>query len=332
MTNKQKVGSEQVSGPAALRERIARHLATDGTVSNFEAVCDRIERRRGAPQIECPDCDGLGFMPLSTQDLKAFSRRIAEKQEAGANWETIDRERRRLNRESMCPKCRGTCYVRNTGQGDELPPDTMFTTIACPDCRGRMKTKQGGTLRGASCGEKFPPTDASAEHGDACPKCLGDAYIVKHVARPKTKSGEIYKYAEEYEEFPMRLGQKAAASPENPAAVVAEIEQEDPVLAAATMALLGPTGDEWALHQWGRRFALWPLTDAGRQLIAEHPTDGLELDAYQRSLRAAQEARLSEVQAERGNPRRRALLGLADSQARQLEQRVERAIRKAEAA
>jgi hypothetical protein len=332
MSSKQTTGSELVSGLASLRERIARHFATGAIESNFEASCRNLERLRGAPQVSCPSCDGLGFRALTAAELAVFSQRIAEKEAGGASWKTIDGERRRLNRESICPTCRGTCYVRNTGRDDDAPPDNMFTTIPCDRCRGSMKTKEGTRLRGASCGEIFPPTDASAEWGDVCPKCLGDAYIVKHVARPHTKSKEIERYAEELEDVPIQLGRGSTGAADSPEAVVAEVEHEDPLVAAAMMALLGPSGDTWAQHQWGRRFALWPFTNAGQQLAQEAKLESSEFDGYARALEAVRTARQAEVEADSGSPRRRALLGLADSQARALEQRVERAIRKAEAA
>ena len=307
-----------VAAAEGLRERLARHLAAGSvSASNYDAMCRELARRRDEAHVECPDCEGLGFRPLPPEQLAAFAERMAAKVASKASWKTLERERWRLNRSSVCVTCRGCGYVRSKSRGGRHRPDSMWTTVQCRLCRGS--------------GETWPPTDESAEVGDVCPDCLGDAYRVPITVRPRAKTAECSGYLEEEDLSEVRRCKEPEPATDA-VEVIASMRATDPETASAVVVLLGPHGDRWAQHQWGRRFALWPLVPAGRQLLEEASTTSSELDHYLRQLEVLSSERAAEVQAERGNPRRRALIALADRQARLLESRVERAIAEIEAA
>jgi hypothetical protein len=80
------------------------------------------------------------------------------------------------------------------------------------------------------------------------------------------------------------------------------------------------------------RFALWPLTEAGQKLAEESKFNPAAGDWFSQQLDVLRDARMSVVQEESPSPRVRALVGLADAQARALEQRAEQALLEAEAA
>jgi hypothetical protein len=327
-------GSELDSASLGLRERIAQHVAGVGAESNYEVMCLEVARRRTESRVDCPECDGLGFRAVSSAELAAFEARMAKKQEDGAGWKTLKDERWRFNRESVCRPCKGTGRIL-AQRAEALRPDSLFNTVGCDNCRGSNKTVQFGKSQGASSGQVFPPKQRTPKAAETCPVCLGDSYHVPITVRPRSKAFEPLDYPEELRDVPVRPQRSRLEDrpdTEVPSDVLAWVKANDMLAAAAIHALLGPFGDQWAQTTWGRRFALWPLTEAGQKLAEESkfkPADG---DWFTQQLDVLRDARMSVVQEDNPSPRVRALIGLADSQARALEQRAEQALLEAEAA
>jgi hypothetical protein len=85
---------------------------------------------------------------------------------------------------------------------------------------------------------------------------------------------------------------------------------------------VGPEGDTYSGHTWGRRFALWPLTEAGRRLADESRGTSTKRAPYERLLELCAVEHAEAVQADRVDPRRSSLVRRADADARALERRV----------
>jgi hypothetical protein len=357
MSTENATANGQAPFPESLRERIARHIRGDAQESNWSLIVGDAARLAREEHRLCRDCDGLGFVALSEQRLATFALRVADMRGEAAKASAagrLDRERQigenirgehwNLNRESVCKTCRGSGYGASVPRRS-VAHDAYFATVTCPACRGqdarnRLKDEKGDPKYpklmdahpGSSCGETFARNDSAADSDDRCRLCMGDAYVVPITVRPVAKGGPPEDYIEELESTPVYYRAADECDTEDPAVLFSEIEAEDPTLAAALAVLLGPRGDEWGQHHWGRRFAIWPLVDAGERLVEESSVVAECADWYDRKLEILKLERVAVVQAERGDPRRRALLAMADRQARALESRVERAIKAAEAA
>jgi hypothetical protein len=327
--------SNEAHAPQTLREQIAALLTESPIASNYEAMCSEMADRRQTIRAECPDCTGLGFRPHSAQDLREFQLRIAERERGGAKYKSIEAERERFGLESVCRTCKGRGWVPQQPDEGYGYPDSLWTTVQCERCTGSFKTSMG-RYRGTSCGEQIPPNDESAERGDVCPACLGDAYQVPITARPIRRGGGFLygSVNEEDERPPKRVRDYRPAQRDedtDAAAAVERIRSEAPELALGMGALLGEHGDRWGQHVWSRRFALWPLTEAGRLIYEEAGLASGESDPYAKRLDVIAKERAAELEGP-SRERRRALIALADEQSRTLERRIERAIREMEAA
>lgn len=310
---------------------IARYFSgSDGVSggSNFMSMCE-LSVKISHASVECRVCGGLGFKEIAADEMKARYRRIARESDP----EKLEQLRESLRRESDCVVCRGSGHTtqRRIDMAHAMHP--MFTTVRCSRCRG--------------CGETLKPDDASAELGDVCQVCNGSTYIVpvtvketgstKHGKMPHSEpsdgddansAGEIGgSWADEQELLERgRVGRE-----------LDQLRRQDPALSAGMASYFGIEGDKWGPHKWGRAFSLWPHTPAGLQLAAMgaerslrghgHMMRALDLIAAEREADSRAGATT-----DRASVHRRALIKLADSQARQLFERMQGAIRQVEAA
>lgn len=298
--------------------------------SSFDVMCELAIKISHA-SVPCRACAGHGFRHLSEQELREWAKKLA----AETDHRAILQVRQTLEREGTCTVCSGSGYTtqRRADRASAMHP--MFTTVRCGRCRG--------------CGETLQPSDTSAERGDTCLGCGGATYIVpvtvkekgstKHGKAPQRERNDDGEYDEPagdiggawFDEDELRERGRISRQLET-------LGQQDPTLTAALGSFMGAEGDKWRHHAWGRVFALWPHTEAGRLLAresAERSRAGhgfllapLDLLASERDA----EARAGAPARDPWRDRRRALLGQADKQARQLMIRVRAVIEQLEAA
>lgn len=364
------------------RELIAQYLAGPSTPSNFEAMVEAMQRETGAAP-DCTACNGRGFRPLRREVVDHYDeqeeRRLEEikrlEQQAreaevpdeheGAGFKTrqivtrlvkttenLTRDRRERNRRSICRKCRGTGKGARPHDLDPAHPDSMFSTVMCPACRGvdarnerkRLKKLGGGPKypslmhrhHGTSCGyvvRELPENVSGPRQQLPCLRCSGElddvgpGYLVPINARPTLRTNNVAEEPRGVDELPEHFPASDFGDEEpdrtQPEGWLEALRVEDPKLAAGVAAYLSPQADGYADHPWGRRFALWPLTEPGRQLAG----DAGDFDC---ALEACDIAREAEASCALGSPRRRMLISEANQAARALERRVEAALRAAE--
>lgn len=340
--------------------------------SNFGAMCESMAGsiQLGHSSVKCRACDGQGYRELSAEELQKRARRIAEAQleVAGADRiaddylrserrkeasDALDRLRKSLSRESDCIVCKGVGYTDPTRSDRGTAMHSLFTTVWCSTCRG-CGEPVGPMVKleaNARTYRFYPlnPTDDSAERHDRCERCEGTSYIVPVTVRSTGSSkggkapsrsdagsseeasdGSVYR---EGEAAPSWADEDALAERGRVSRALEAIRRDTPELAQALEAFYGPEGDKWGPHKWGRIFALWPLTQAGRKLAelgANRSKGGhgwliepIDLISNERDTDSRSDVR---------DPGRRALIGQADKQARDLHARMQRAINGTEAA
>jgi hypothetical protein len=330
--------TEQASVGVPMREALAEMFASREPESNFSVMCERAAERRASVGVECKACEGVGYRLLTEAEMAYWKERIDRQ----SRHEDIELERRAQLRSSRCNECEGHGYVAQRPDDESDQVDAVATTVMCSRCRGSddrhaRKNEAGSQLYpslmhrhwGTSCGETIPPNDATAELGDVCPVCLGDAYVVPITARPRMRTadeGTTWVAVEEVDPgFVTWQRLRRIEEPE------AEAKPDD-LVALAIRAWVGEHGDTWAMHHWGRRFALWPLTEAGQRLFEEASAASAETDWFARRLDVLKRERQAELDVDRPSPRRRNLITLADSEARALERRAREALKAIEAA
>jgi hypothetical protein len=353
----------------SFRERIARHVSGDSDIaSNFDVIAQSIASESAAEPVECKDCQGYGFRALAPERRAVWDIRFREenhlwqlriddlREEAKAarqapEWhckeisvlrrkqtEHIKALRHQCNRESVCGTCLGTGQIAEGESEPVVKHDSVWTTVPCWRCRGVNVGRDGTRAAGTSTGETWERDDGAAERGDVCPECLGDGYLTPISVRPKASAPDFTgDYVMTIDDLPHRRRCFAEPKiddqePDDAEEYLESVREEDPLVAAAIAVLNGPRSDEWATHNWGRRFALWPLCPSGRRLAEESSTREQAGDEYTRTMAIIVATRLRETQVDVGSPRLRTLISLADDEARRLEARADRAIQKAEAA
>lgn len=376
------------------RDRIARYLAGPTTPSNYEAMCDLMQRDPNAPP-DCEVCGGEGKRKIARHIIDELDDRLENqlvelehlerlhashvadarrpraagdeleerlRQEAVKDADLVAgklvslRESMRKDKEARdlkqyCKPCRGTGKGPRTHDLDPGRPDSMFSTVMCPACRGydarqhpllqhrhhgtssgerrihgprRVEILENGTPEGALVVlESDPRDDDAAEFEDRCGECGGDAYLVPINARPALKTSGRIEEPDGIPDLP-DTPESHYAQPEpddttTPEGFLGATRKDDPELAAAIAAYLGAHGDEWSDHAWGRRFALWPLGKPGRSLAGNAVS-------YDDTLAACARMRLAETYT-RGTAD---LIKAASRFAFQLELRVERALHAAQ--
>lgn len=319
----------------------------DGGGSNFGAMCERaaLDANKHA-SIQCRPCGGNGFVVLTEDDLEGWKIRIADgmkrlseepdHEQRKELHSRLDDIRQGLSQASVCEICKGSGYTTQKRADRAVAMDSMFTTVRCGRCRATGTDRnRGDALR--------------LILGDKCGKCGGEAYVVPVTAKEhgSSKSGKPPKKepstgADDNYDGPSPTNGVAAASwvDEDALAergrvsrVLDAIRRENPAVGQAIATYNGPDGDKWGQNKWGRLFALWQHTEAGKQLAldgAKRSKGGhgfliapLELIATERD---------AEFRALTPNPRRRALISQADRQARELHTSMTKAIRSSEAA
>lgn len=366
------------------RERLARHLAGPSAPSNFESMVEFMQQDPNTPAA-CEACDGLGFRQLRREVVEHYDEREERRLEEirlleqqvreaevpdeieGAGFKTkqivtrlvtttenLARDRRERNRRSVCRKCRGTGKGPRQHDLDPGRPDSMFSTVMCPTCRGvdarnerRKRKRQGGgpmypslmhRHHGASCGYVTRPLPAGVRGPRQqlpCAGCAGEiddvgpGYLVPINVRPTMRTNNVVEEPHGVDELPEHFPDYDFGDEDpdqaQPEGWLEAMRRADPLLAAAVAAYVSPQADGYADHPWGRRFALWPLNEFGRELAGG-------VRDFDDALEACDDARTAEDAAALGTPRRRMLLAEANQAARELERRVEAALQAAEEA
>jgi hypothetical protein len=285
---------------------------------------------------ECRRCHGLGFRILPPERLAAFQAKISNE----SRDEERQHQREQLRLATNCKACHGDGYISQRPKTRGVRADPLATTVGCPACRGsdarHLRKKPGPNLGdapeplypslmrrhwGSSCGETIPPTDASAERGDVCPRCLGSAFLVPITARPNLRTADQPGDEEQNSEPDEDADGDDSASV---ARVVERLADADDLLMLGLRVLSGEHGERWSASSWGRSFALWPLGEAGERLASESRAASDEDDRFARELALCRAER--DAQSEHPNPRRQALINQADGEARAFERRVVSAI------
>lgn len=343
----------------ALREAVARALATPGIGSNFGSMLDRMFIEAG--QETCRACLGEGIVVVPERVRRDFAERERTRrhecvlleaaikdlrQDERENFSKICSEeirllaiernireiREELGRAMVCRVCRGSRYEKRRGR-TRTPRDGIFTTVSCPRCRGTDKRKHPSLPNhhhGSSTGEIWTRNDATAETQDQCPECMGrdgmgTGYVVPITVRPATKTSDMFDDPLEYlnDDEVARLPKfERYTSADMGQAWLDQLDADDPELARAVACFLGEPGDNWSEHIWGRRFALAPLTKAGQELAA---VDGPALD-YQQTLAAVSRLRMAVIEGADTDPRRRSLIARTVDETLRIERRIERAL------
>lgn len=394
------------------REALARYVATrgDDTPSNFEAMVRVLERDPNAGADPCPDCDGLGFRPLSPElvaeydqklenrliEIERLRRNLAEyeadafkprnlldaddeklrknavrdaddtRAELIKIHDNMDEARRERVKRSICRTCHGSAKSeRRRREGRQGRPDSMFSTVSCPGCLGvdarkhsLLQTRHYGSSSGGAfihgnrivVDPKDPNVyevvsdhrdDAAAERGDTCKRCHGAAYLEPITCRPTRRAGDVEEDLElqqvrtvrldghteelregELDHYPAHDFAPAAGTGDPAGDWLEEVAAEDLELAAAIAVLVGEHGDKFAKTPWGRRFALWPLTSAGKRLAMTSKLQAAG-DGYERVLKLCALERQAARKGATASPLRAILIAQADQQARLIEARAE---------
>lgn len=282
--------------------------------------------------VECRACDGMGFRSVGQEEITLRMRRIQEEENPMRRAEL----REELSAETTCTVCKGSGYTTQSRADRAAAMDSMWTTVRCGRCKGT--------------GETFDPSDETAEIGDVCPACgtmrgpnpaLSEAngFFVpvtvkekgssKHGKAPKREAGaDPDADGSPVVAFSAWVDEDALVERGSVARGLDELRRVYPALAAAAESYFGPDGDKWGGHQWGRLFALWQHTEAGRKLAEESAERSrakhgflltpLDLIAAEREAAARAADPGTSAGTGRWHARRRALIGRADGQARSL--------------
>jgi hypothetical protein len=355
------LGAVELEKSAITQSSIARYFSGSpghSIESNFGMMCERAATlKRTHRSVKCRACGGGGFRELSAEELVLRWNRILEvedKLQGEKNSERADdlllqqeEFRKQLSRESDCKSCRGTGYTVERGARRNIEMDTMFTTVACKPCRSSGKARRRSA-------------EARLILGDDCEVCQGAGCVVPVTVKEtgSSKHGRAPKRLEGSDRMERvgAEGQVAVFDGDGPGAarqaqptetdraaswvdedemteygrvsrVIEAIRRSDPLIALAIEVFNGTDGDEWGRHRWGRLFSLWALTEAGQRLAVEGAersgaAHGLKI----RPLDLIAAERDAEMRSTEPDHTRRALISLADKQARSLHEDMERAL------
>lgn len=289
--------------------------------SNYAAMCDAAATDKHA-SVRCRPCSGIGARTLGRKELEDWQRQIANEKRPGRRAEL----REELSKRSICRSCDGVGYT-SPSRIDKLPYDWFYTTLRCGRCRG--------------CGETTRPSDATAELGDVCQRC-GPAttkpvgYVipvtVKETGSSEGRGGGARVTPDADDDWGAELMAVNAAEHVDERALeeyvrireaLDQVAEIDALAALALETWHGPDGERWARHRWGRIFALWQHTEAGKWLVAdwakESGKSNSTVGTHLRPLEALATMRNTDMVAGKAaDPRRRARIGQADRQARAL--------------
>jgi hypothetical protein len=311
-----------------IQDRISEYAAmmTPGGVeaSNFIAMCE-VASGDGERSVKCRACSGLGFKKGDALKVEQWERELRKEGTTDARRDAL---REKLRDESICRPCAGTGF--RTAHAKREEHDGTWTTVRCELCRG--------------CGEV-----RNEEDQDVCPRCQGDMCVVPVTVkrRGSSKKGRLPPGATAMTDSdgnPTPGGiwssEELEAAPEYDEVRLAEntktealIRSLDAETLEALKAWEGPDGAKWAPTKWGRAFALWPMTEAGKRLFDRAARRSRLRSGYlRRPIDVLTEEREAESRAEEPDIERRILLGEADKQARVIADRLRARLEQAEAA
>lgn len=344
-----------------------------GGGSNYDAMCEALSQQRirtNHASVRCRACQGQGYYELTVDELQRRNRKLGELEDLIAlaeveikdayvrnerlkdHRERLRKLRQELSRDSDCKACRGVGWMQPTRADLAVAMHSMWTTVVCTSCRGcgepigdwkEVRANAKVYRFSALC-----PTDETAERGDTCERCAGIQYLTPVTVKEtgSSKGGrppEYHRPADADDDSagavldgdlaPTFFDEDALVERGRVSRILEGIRRDKPEIAEALVQFYGPEGDKWGHHKWGRVFALWPLTQAGKKLAefgANRSKDGhgwlmapIDLIMNERD---------GEIRAERPMPARRALIAQADRQARELELKMREALSDTEAA
>jgi hypothetical protein len=280
-------------------------------------MCSEIEAG-GYGSEKCSACGGMGFRALEEKEL----REHAEKIRCSENPMKQRDLRQRLSKKSECPRCYGTGYVPEKARVTE--PDSVWTTIRCNKCRGHSRVPYPRRYTWLTLDVVHRLMDWAEI--DECGECGANGYLVPITVRDtgSSRKGRMPRGATDTtDDSTVASVATEAFDPADWIGVNPEsferLEDADPVSAAVLGAYHGPDGDRFALHRWGRAFAVWPMTRAGKMLYESEAASSAARSGYLvREIDLLTNARNDEETARLPNHRRRALITAADRQARSL--------------
>lgn len=332
--------SGQTSGryrPRDLIERAADFISGQGATarlggSNYGTMCE-VAANLACSSVRCGRCDGFGFLGVDRETLEMRGRQMADEH----NADKREALRIKWNKDSTCPSCRGTGCLNGTMVPSLM--DTTFTTVACPGCSATGKlqlTRRGHHVKRlaaligvdldtcARChgaGYLIPVTvkeTGSSAHGKHPPGSVdvNDDTSIAPVRVDSLDPGSVGDWADD--EALIELAQMSR--------LIGRLRESDPTSAVVLDLYYGIDGDRYGAHKWGRLFAVWPLTHAGKQIVAETGrASSVRLRPIERLANERNRSELLTVP----DLRLRSLLGRADREARGLLDRAHRALREA---
>lgn len=301
--------------PTPTNDPILAYLSrtAPGTQTNYGEMCERAAAARKVSET-CPSCGGAGYRELTRGELERRSARIA------STKDSFERQllREELGTDSDCRVCNGVGYVEREVLRRGF--DKFATTAWCGRCRG------SGEVR-------------NEDRQDECPRCLEyrerGAVVCGYIVPATVKETGCSRSGKP----PQRIGiDDAAGDPWN--AFEAQVEahgretrrfdafrRANPTAAAALTILESDEGHRWAATKWGRLFALWPLTSAGKKLIRDGRARSRAGHGFTlRDTEVLASERNAEEATSTPNLRRRAWLAQADREARRLHDAAQAAL------
>lgn len=315
-----------------IADRLGHYLAHGGPgtdASNFGEMCERLSTT-GYDTTRCSDCRGIGCRRCN--DVGFIHTKLRQSR-------------------VQCARCAGAGCVACMQKGHRWrqAPDSMFNTVrcsrckgcgevpneevedACPSCGGEM-SHVPVTVRETGCSKKGkPPKREPVKESDSTPAV--DRLRPRHVEQFRADTGdgpedtreappEAFIYSAEHEEQTRAYGEMSR--------LMLHIRESDPLAAAALEAYYGEDGDRWAPTRWGRVFALWQFTTAGKQIAIDGQRRSANGHGFElRALDQIASERNAEDCAQTPSIHRRALVGEADKAARLLLTRANRALAEA---
>lgn len=287
------------------------------------AMCE-VAADQATKSAKCRACHGLGYRDGDPFKIAKWQKELARPNVSPQRAESL---RERLHDESQCRKCCGTGYRETKVKREAF--DSTWTTARCERCKG--------------CGE-VPNEDAE----DVCPRCLGDMCVVPATVKRtgSSKKGRLPPGSTSMTDSDMRPTPGGVWSsevieklPEFDEEELDELVQTariakriDPAIMSAVQAWEGPDGVKWAPTKWGRIFALWPFTEAGKQVFRDAAPNSRQGSGFlRRPIDVIAEIRESESRAEIQSIRYASLFRQADWQARELANVMRQHLESAEA-
>lgn len=264
--------------------------------ASSEADKERI-RQKQIDESHCGSCDGTGFSPVS-QGAGDSQRTWCEDCYGTGSGHSGE----------SCKRCRGLGHLC-LGEAD-----SFFTLACCPRCSGSGEIP-----------------DEEAE--DICPVCRGEGATIpitvrgkgssRHGFGPDVGASQADKRSAagstfEPDEFTEAADESAESHDEALFSAFESLTRTRRRLARVLALYRGEIGNKWGNgHPWGRKFVIWPETEAGQTMMAEAP-EKMRRELGARPVELLARIRDEEERANVPTMRVRALIAHADRQATQL--------------